>query len=315
MKKIAQHIISTRTKFLYKAFGISVLFCVCSFVQAQQTPLYSLYSYNQYVINPAYAGIHTYYSAHVNSRYQFAGVENAPVTTSLSLFGPHKSLPMGWGGMIINDGQGAFSRFAAYGSYSYTINLTDVYELSFGVHAGFMQYAVDLTKVRFLHSEHNVTEKMFYSLKPDATFGAYVHSQNLYAGLSIDQLFRNEIDVIEDTIVMNNETIYHLLNHVTLNGGYIYTYNSDIEIQPSVLIRYFYRTPLQIELGATAIYKNIISAGVQFRSGGACITHFAYNYRNRVQFGYAYDLNYSALRKDSFGSHEIYVGLRFNSIK
>ncbi|MDA3883234.1 MAG: type IX secretion system membrane protein PorP/SprF [Bacteroidales bacterium] len=296
--------------------GLCIALCMLnSFIQAQQTPLYSLSSYNQYVINPAYAGVNSYYSAHVNSRYQFVGIENAPVTTSFSFYGPHKSLPMGWGGMILNDGQGAFSRFAAYGSYSYSIDLSTVYALSFGLHAGFMQYTVDLTKVRFLHSEVNVSEDMFQSVKPDATFGMYLQSSRLYAGFSLDQLFRNEIDVIDDTLVMNNETIYHLLNHVTINGGYMYSLSSDVELKPTMRIRYFYRTPLQVELGAMATYKNILSTGIQYRSGGAFVMHFAYNYRNKIHFGYAYDLNYNALRKDSFGSHEIYLGLQFNSIK
>lgn len=90
--------------------------------------MYTLYTFNDFLINPAIAGTKNFYEAKVNNRYQFAGIENAPVTASLSLHGRYGNLPMGVGGIVYNDSQGAFSKFGVYGAYSYILpidNRTD----------------------------------------------------------------------------------------------------------------------------------------------------------------------------------------------
>jgi len=292
-------------------FFICLSVCAANLI-AQQTPLYSLFAYNKFVINPAYAGVDDYFQAYANSRYQFVGIENAPVTTSLSLYGPHNNLPMGLGGLVYNDSQGALSKFAVYGAYSYSINITRTLELSFGLLGGFMQHTVDLTKVTFLQNEYNFDEQVYNSIKPDATFALYVHDKDLYAGISFEQLFGNKIQVVHDSLFIKNETQNKLNSHISVLGGYTYSLSNEVTVEPHAIVRKTARTPMQIEAGAHISYNSIAWLGFHVRTGGACVMYMAYNYRNIVQFGYSYDLTYSALRKDTFGSHEIVLGLRFS---
>ena len=65
-----------------------ILLAVTSF--AQQRPYYTQYILNNYIINPAVAGIENYWDAKVSHRMQWVGLQDAPVTTYFSIQGPLK---------------------------------------------------------------------------------------------------------------------------------------------------------------------------------------------------------------------------------
>jgi len=59
---------------------------------AQQRPYYTQYIMNNYLINPAVAGIENYWDAKLSHRLQWVGLQDAPITTYLTLQGPlHKA--------------------------------------------------------------------------------------------------------------------------------------------------------------------------------------------------------------------------------
>src|SRR6201989_1691297 len=57
---------------------------------AQQRPYYTQYIMNNYIINPAVAGIENYWDVKASHRLQLVGVQDAPVTTYLTIHGPLK---------------------------------------------------------------------------------------------------------------------------------------------------------------------------------------------------------------------------------
>jgi hypothetical protein len=64
----------------------------CSVLSAQQRPYYTQYIMNNYIINPAVAGIENYWDVKASHRMQWVGLQDAPVTTYLTIHGPlHKS--------------------------------------------------------------------------------------------------------------------------------------------------------------------------------------------------------------------------------
>src|SRR5688572_13309914 len=68
-------------------FGLlSILFCQS--VLAQQKPHYTQYILNQYVLNPALTGIENYTDVKIGHRRQWVGIEDAPVTTYLTIHTP-----------------------------------------------------------------------------------------------------------------------------------------------------------------------------------------------------------------------------------
>lgn len=95
---------------------LSILICTILLVPAgllsQQLPHFTQFMFNDYVLNPAVAGTKDYYQVRSNSRFQWAGIVDAPQTISLSMNGPHSTRPMGFGGYLYNDVTGPTSRRA-----------------------------------------------------------------------------------------------------------------------------------------------------------------------------------------------------------
>ncbi|MFP5039379.1 type IX secretion system membrane protein PorP/SprF [Parasediminibacterium sp. JCM 36343] len=156
------------------------LFACLGFAKAQQRPYYTQYILNNYLINPAVAGIDNYTDIKASHRVQWVGLTDAPVTTYLTISAPTKKklydidretptsvYPSGTNNMlggtpyqppdshggvgftILNDKTGPLNRFAAYGTYAYHLNLTSTTNLALGVSAGITQMSLDASKLNF----------------------------------------------------------------------------------------------------------------------------------------------------------------------
>ncbi|MCX6210220.1 MAG: PorP/SprF family type IX secretion system membrane protein, partial [Bacteroidetes bacterium] len=69
--------------------GIICLFSIVSLsVFAQQRPHYSQYIMNNFIINPAVAGIENYWDMKAAHRQQWVGLQGAPTTTYVTIHGP-----------------------------------------------------------------------------------------------------------------------------------------------------------------------------------------------------------------------------------
>src|SRR4030066_1570592 len=76
---------------------------------AQQNPLSTLFMTNPFALNPALAGTNNYFQVISSNRFQWVGFADAPITNSLSLYGPLEKYPMGWGATINYDVSGPVS--------------------------------------------------------------------------------------------------------------------------------------------------------------------------------------------------------------
>src|ERR1035437_10109597 len=65
--------------------GTAMTLCLFFNLKAQQLPLYSQYSFNAFLLNPAVAGAEGYTAINLTSREQWLGIEDAPRTYALSL--------------------------------------------------------------------------------------------------------------------------------------------------------------------------------------------------------------------------------------
>lgn len=281
---------------------------------AQQSPIYTQYMFNDFVVNPAIAGTHDYYQIRLNNRYQWVGLKDAPITYTLSVYGPHKKLPMGWGGTVYSDSQGPTGKIGVYGSYGYNISIKKDIRLSFGLSVGLIQYRLDMTRVTFADDAEYLSRSNYSFTKPDATFGIYGYATRYFAGLSMDQLFGNRVSIARDS--SNKITFNNLVRHTTLVGGYKFNINRDFDMEPTALMRTsgLFNT-FQVEITAKTIWRKMAWGGLSFRSSDAVVILAGYNYKDQIYVGYSYDINYSGLRKYNSGSHEIMIGARFNKIR
>lgn len=280
-------------------------------LSAQQLPVFTQFMFNTYVFNPAVAGTHNYYQVRLNNRFQWAGITDAPQTNSLSVYGPHANRDMGFGGYVFNDATGPTSRNGLYGSYAYNLAVSSMMRLSMGVSAGLLQNRVDGTKITLLDpSDPALLDAVSSAFSPDATLGLYLYSPSFHIGFSAHQLFGNKLNLFEEGTGLNR-----LKAHFYLTGGYKYFVNFDFALEPSVIVRGSMPTPLQVDFNLKGWYQDLVWLGVSVRSQDAVSFLLGYTHENKFNFGYSYDMSFSSIRKHNSGSHEIFVGMRFNPVK
>ena len=156
-------------------------------VKAQQDPQYTQYMYNTQVINPAYAGSRDVLSFGLLYRTQWVGLDGAPESGTLSMNTPFGGLDnMGIGLAVVYDKIGPATESNIVVDYSYTINTSDLDELSFGLKAGLDILNVDYTKLNIFdlndpRFQNNIDNK----LQPQIGAGVYYNTNKFYIGLSV----------------------------------------------------------------------------------------------------------------------------------
>jgi type IX secretion system PorP/SprF family membrane protein len=295
-----------------KYFIIAFIIISVGFSFGQQAPNYTLFMMNPFIYNPALAGTANYYQIRSNHRFQWVGFKDAPITNSISAYGPHKSKTMGYGGTIYNDVAGPESRTGVNGVFAYNIPVNSDIRLSMGLSAGVMQYKIDGTKIT-LHDEtvDNALSQTVYSKTiPDASIGVYLWSNSYYVGFSANQLLNNKINLTDADIGINK-----LKSHFYLMGGYIFKIDKQWQIEPGLVLQKMAPAPFQIEIYTKAIYQKKFWGGLAFRSQDAVSIAIGYVHDKKIFVGYAFDYAVSDIRRLSSGSHEVFFGFNFDSIK
>ena len=280
-------------------------------VTAQQSPHYTQYMFNEFVINPALAGTADYFQIRTNHRFQWIGLTDPPLTNTLSFYGPHAKMPMGYGVYIYNDVTGPTSRTGLTGAYAYNIRINNSIKLSFGINFGLMQYKLDGTQLSPKDlSDLAIQSVVTSAYVPDAGLGLYLYSKDFYAGFSTSQLFNNKLKLYEVKSGLNK-----LKSHFYLTGGYRYSLNKDYTLEPSLIIKGTAPKAFNFDISARVIYKKLFWGGLSFRLKDAVSILLGYYYEDKFSFGYAYDLGVTSLRKFNSGSHELMIGYKFGKIR
>lgn len=280
-------------------------------VSGQQSPHFTQYMFNEFVINPAIAGTKDYYQIRTNHRFQWVGLTDAPLTNTLSVYGPHSKLPMGFGGFIYNDVTGPTSRTGVTGSYAYNIEINRDIRVSGGLSFGIMQYKVDGTQLSAKEVNDIAIQPVVYNAYvPDASIGFYAYADEWYAGFSVNQLLNNKLKLFETETGLNK-----LKSHFYLTGGYKYEVNRDFEVEPSVILKGTAPKAYQFDISTRVIYQETMWGGISYRFRDALSVILGYSYAEKFYFGYSYDLGINQLRSYNSGSHEIMIGYRFNDIR
>ena len=281
---------------------------------AQQLPLYSNYMINNYVMNPAVGGVNPYFEGISNNRYQWAGITDAPRTYILSVNGPTKSLNVGLGGMVFTDIVGPTRRTGFSLSYAYHFKVKENIMMSLGLSGGILQFMVDASKISLRDPADLVISNDLQSvLTPDFGVGVYAYStdKKWYAGASIPQILQNRINFAETVTSATSK----LATHFYITGGYKYDLNSNLKLEPSIMIKFVKPAPLQFDLGLRAVYQEKMWVGTAYRYMDAVSMMVGYIYQENLTFAYAYDFTTSDIRKNSSGTHEIMIGIKFHKVK
>jgi type IX secretion system PorP/SprF family membrane protein len=282
-------------------------------VYAQQLPQLTQYMINNYAINPAIAGMHDYYQVNTTIRNQWAGINDAPRTTILSIYGK-KNDHVGLGGVVYNDQAGPTSRLGGNISYTYHLSLSSEVKAAFALAAGFSQFKILKEGLNFEDNFANEAQGGdIVRTVPDATFGFNTYGKNWYLGLSIPQLLSYSPDLYDRNYFdnYNEESEGKLERHYYVLGAYKYQIDPFWSIEPSLLLKSFKAAPTQFDIGVKTTYDDKLWFGGGYRTNGDILCLLGYTINERYILGYSYDISTGDIGAASNGSHEFMLGIKF----
>lgn len=319
-------------------FFVAANLFICFNSSAQQLPHYTQYVLNNFIINPAVAGIENYTDVKISHRHQWVGIDGAPVTTYLTIHGPLKKdaydretatgfhasgeNPRGkayWqtyekadphagiGFTVLNDRAGPLNRFAAFGTYSYHIGISSQTSIAAGISAGVQNTSLNAGKLFFdVPVDPAVAGSGYLNrLSADMNAGLWLYSANYFAGLSAQNIIPSKLKFSSDTVKVANG---RLVPHMFLTAGYRFFVNDDITFLPSTLLKYVASTPVSFDINAKFQYQDLLWVAASMRYNDSWAAMVGLNISNTVNVGYSYDITTSRLNTVSKGSHEIVIG-------
>ncbi|MTI21099.1 type IX secretion system membrane protein PorP/SprF [Fulvivirga sp. RKSG066] len=296
-----------KAKYLYLALIVFLLKTSTGY--AQQDPLYNLYAFNQFMINPAYAGIYNNFNANLITRKQWAGIDGSPLTNMLSM---HSSIADKFGGgiLLINDRLGVNNNTEAQLAFSYKL-FSGAKTLAFGVQGGLINYSYDYGKLNLAYVDDeglDMNNEQFS--KANFGTGIFYMTDKFYLGLSVPRILSVKV---EDGV--SSSTRYK--QHYYLSSGAIIKFRSvsEVLLKPSFLVRYTANGQISADISFSALFVNTLWVGATLRnlSGIGIITQLQVS--DAFRFGYSFELPTNQLVKDNFGTHELSLILELNLFK
>lgn len=296
-----------------KLFFFTYFLLTCRFVFSQELPLYNQYLLNNYYVNPAVAGSEQYGSIRLTERLQWAGaMSGTPRTGGLSIhspFGKHNGL----GGIISYDKSGIMSNIGAQFTYAFhsTLFKSGYSEHNFSVGVSGMVSQVSQDQSGFSDLEINdpaITGTIENTIVPDASIGAYFYSNRYYAGISVAQLLQYFMKTSDYT---DNDMYFFV------QGGYRFTLNHSIDFEPSLMFKKTTSSPLKTDINAKMYFNKRFWLAASYRiyippadnTNNSIIVAVGFQFLRNAYCAYAFDYTTSSIMSNSFGNHEIMIGL------
>ena len=307
---------------------------------SQQVPQYSQYQRNQFMVNPAAAGVYDFVDVTLSGRWQWLGVADAPRTSYLAFSVPVKFKPKFYnpgirtssgivenpeiktgklkhtfGGQLLADQYGAFRKMAFSGTYAIHIPMTKKINLSFGVKAGLSNNTFFANQAQVLNviapgqnpyvdaTYDNFIQNQSNKYLMDIGAGLYMYSNKFFLGLAAEQLTRDLVEFGQGTANFNPQV------HFNLIGGYKIPVGDNLTVTPGFLLKYMNPSPVSIDGNIQLEYKKWLWLTVGYRHTDAMLIMAGMNVSERFKIGYSYDYSLSRFNNFSSGGHELTLGL------
>jgi type IX secretion system PorP/SprF family membrane protein len=310
-------------------------------VSAQQKPQYTQYVFNNYLLNPAVAGIENYTDVKAGYRSQWTGLQGAPVTSYLTINAPLGSnflngdataFPAtgginpssrlytqnymaaephhGIGASIISDQAGPINQTTFNVSYAYHLGLAANLNLAVGASAGFNHISLNTSLITLENPlDPAISNGNNSQWKPDLSIGTWLYSSTYYVGASVQQLIPQNLYFSSNKAYNQSKTVPQYF----VTGGVKVFLTDEITLLPSFLIKVIQPTPITYDLNAKFSFSDKFWFGGSYRHNDSFGVLAGVNVSSFISIGYSYDITTSALNTVSNGTHEIVIGLLLNN--
>ncbi len=314
----------------------------CFAAHAQQKPYYTQYILNNYIINPAFAGIENYSDVKFSYRNQWQDLDGAPVTTYLTFHKPFgktdsRSTPTsmqsaadnpylnygddfstpsahhGVGLTFISDKTGYVSRNTFGLTYAYHKPVSQQLILSAGLTAGFTNVSLDRTKIVWGSLDPNDPAIGYNTgdlrkLMPELGVGIVLYDSSFFLSASALNIVPGKLRFVKNDIYGD-----FFKPHIFLQTGYKFYLNNSLSLIPSVSVQFINPLPMFVHLNAKLNYENLFWVGAGYRlkdelSGLAVMTGI--NLGRSINLSYSYNSTVNGRLKTYVGNtHEVVVGI------
>jgi type IX secretion system PorP/SprF family membrane protein len=316
---------------------------VCSFgaANAQAKSSYNQYILNNFVLNPAQAGIENYTDIKVSTRNQWTGINGSPVTTYVTAHKPlgktdYNTSPTsnavpgqnprgreywkeytapdphhGVGIIAMVDKAGYINRWNVSLAYAYHKPISTKTTIAAGFTGGVSGINIDRTKATF---SDNVTDLALglaatdtRKIKPEVGAGLMVYSAKFFGGISV-------LNIIPGKAKFTTADKYgtYFTPNYFATVGMRASLGEDFTLIPSIMVQYWQPQLLGAHANAKLLYMDKAWLGASYRYSDFLKGYSAmagFNFSNTVNVGYSYEVaTNSRLRTYTGNTHEVIFG-------
>jgi type IX secretion system PorP/SprF family membrane protein len=297
--------IQTNMKNYYLSILVIMVLGMSQVTYSQQDAQYTQYMYNTMSINPAYAGSRDVLSFVGLYRTQWVGLDGAPKTFTLSGHSP-LGKNVGLGVNVVNDEIFITKETYLDVAFSYTLNLSDIKKLAFGIKAGGHLLDVDSNRLNTGAFNPGDSEAEIFidnKFSPQIGLGAYYYTDKYYLGFSAPNVLEtehfDESGVNNGSFATAKERI-----HFYLMSGYVFDLSETVKFKPSGLFKVVDGAPLQLDLSANVLFNDKFTLGAAYRWSAALSAMVGFQLTDQLMLGFAYDRDSTELRQYNDGSFE-----------
>lgn len=310
---------------LFVAF-LFMFFSSAASLIAQEYIVYNQYHFNYYLVNPAIAGANDCSYFMLTHKQQWAGIEDAPYTSTLS-FQTRLKGNLGVGAYFFNDKNGYSQQQGGQITAAYHIPLSDgaryikaVHrdrQLSFAVSAEFFNYGFDGDLYKVITGNDPAVQNLTNEVALNTNIGVYYTSYGFFTGFTAQNLVPTKMPSYDD----NTEPI------LPFNGFFLlgneFTFHTDESLEPSLMYKFSSRGEMALDLNckyARNVPREKFSYWLQltFRQNLDKGNYQSLNLMpmlgaqfDKFHFAYAFDMDMNRLVRYNYGSHELMLGYTF----
>jgi len=274
------------------------------------------YSQNQYhisqnmmhqpLINPSVIGSYSNLNGALFYKNQWTGFEGAPEIGGFSINTPLNKNNHSLGLTLINDKIGISNIKDLSLSYAYKLKFNENNYVTFGLAGTMIMMQSNLGQLDVIQAGDPLFQSDTRTFTmPNAKFGAYYFRNNFYFGFAVPNILKNKI---ETSGIAAGATSFDASNiHYYAHSGYQFKLNEVFKTNLSVLLKQVSGAPLQIGVNGQVVYKDLLGAGVSYRTSKELVAMLNYRINPQLKFGYAYDYNMGLIGTYSNGTHELII--------
>lgn len=287
-------------------FLVPVLVLLSASAYSQLNPMGSMYYQNQYLANPAMAGLETGFELNGGYKAQWTNVEGSPTIQTVTATYGTESKKVGLGLSFYNDKAGLIQRTSIKGSYAYHLPLNSGSSfLDFGLSAGVTNEWIDFSLFKGNIGDqafNNFNDRKLYF---DGDFGLAFRNERITLQASLPNLKRFFNRDLE------RNTIDQSLYFAAASYRFITTNGALASVEPKLSYRGIKNYKGIFDLGINTMFwgDNLMLNGIYHTTNSVTIGAGT-TFKKTLSILLMYTTNTGAVQNYNNGEFE--VGLKYN---